>query len=77
MVPSPSSSAASTRAPRGPSLRTSRRRKRSLGPTYIYQCNYCGKRFYRKTRTSGLNKHKDKTGYPCPGRTAYHIDTRY
>ena len=77
MMPSPFASAASTRARRGPSLRTPRGRTRSPGPAHIYECNYCGKRFYRKTRTSRLNKHKDKTGYPCPGRTAYYIDTRY
>ena len=72
MLPSPFASAGARRAP---SLRTPRRR--APGPTHIYECNYCGKRFYRKTRTSRLNKHKDKTGYPCPGRTAYYIDTRY
>ena len=60
-----------------PSLRSPRRRTRSRGPTHVYACNYCGKRFYRKTRSSRLNKHKDKTGYPCPGRSAYYIDTRY
>ena len=62
-------------APRPPSVRTHRRR--SDGPTHVYECAYCGKRFYRKTRTRRLNKHKDKTGYPCPGRSAHYIDTRY
>ncbi|MCY4497838.1 MAG: nucleotidyl transferase AbiEii/AbiGii toxin family protein [Rhodospirillaceae bacterium] len=62
-------------APRPPSVRTHRRR--SDGPTHVYECAYCGKRFYRKTRTRRLNKHKDKTGYPCSGRSAHYIDTRY
>ena len=60
---------------RPPSVRS--RRHRSNGPTHVYECSYCGKRSYRKTRTSRFNKHKDKTGYLCPGRSAYYIDTRY
>lgn len=48
--------------------RTSRRS--NLGPTYIYQCLVCDKTFQRKTQTSSLNPHKDKNGFPCPGRTA-------
>ena len=57
------------------------RRSRSVtwpdGPRYIYECTYCGKRFTRKKTTSRLNPHKDKSGYPCPGRTAFQVDTRY
>jgi hypothetical protein len=49
----------------------------SYGPTYVYECTYCGKRFNRKTRTTTLNPHKDKSGYPCAGRYAYLVDTRY
>ena len=58
-------------------VRSSPRGTRATGLTHVYQCGYCGKRFYRKTRARRLNKHKDKTGYPCPGRTAYYVDTRY
>lgn len=47
------------------------------GPTYIYECSYCGKRFNRKKQTSTLNPHKDKSGYPCAGRYAHWVDTRY
>ena len=47
------------------------------GPRYIYECPYCGKRFSRKKPTSRLNPHKDKVGYPCSGRTAVYVDTRY
>ena len=49
----------------------------SSGPTYVYECNYCGKRFSRKKQTHSLNPHKDKNGYPCPGRYAHWVDTRY
>ena len=47
------------------------------GPRYIYECAYCGKRFTRKRSTSRLNPHKDKSGYPCPGRAAILVDIRY
>jgi len=50
---------------------------RHTGPQYVYECSYCNKKFYRKTRTSRLNPHKDKDGYPCSGRDALYVDTRY
>ena len=57
------------------------RRSRSVawpdGPRYIYECTYCGKRFTRKKTTSRLNPHKDKSGFPCPGRTGILVDTQY
>lgn len=49
----------------------------SGGQTYVYECSYCGKRFNRKTQTTSLNPHKDKSGYPCSGRYAHLVDTRY
>lgn len=49
----------------------------SGGPTYVYECSFCGKRFNRKTQTTSLNPHKDKSGYPCSGRYAYLVGTRY
>ncbi len=78
----PTASRRGVLSPRSPlaaptARRSPRARSRSRGPTHVYECNYCGKRFYRKTRTSRLNKHKDKAGYPCPGRSAHYIDTRY
>ena len=56
-------------------IRTPRRRRprTSTGPSHVYECSYCGKRFYRKKPASRLNPHKDKHGYPCPGRTAFLI----
>ena len=61
-------------------IRTTRRRtglSPSFGPTYVIECSYCGKRFNRKNYTTQLNSHKDKSGYPCPGRMGYMVDTRY
>ncbi len=68
-----------TRAPRHRSRHVRRMGKsnRSSGPTFVYECSYCGKRFSRKKRTHSLNPHKNKNGYPCPGRYAYWVDTRY
>jgi hypothetical protein len=62
-----------TRSPRS----RSRTLRSSTGPTYVYECTYCGKHFNRKKQTSTLNPHKDKSGFPCPGRSAYFIETRY
>ena len=60
-----------------PRVRSTRVTTRHTGPQYIYECSYCDKKFYRKTRTSRLNSHKDKDGYPCSGRHALYVDTRY
>src|SRR3989339_525676 len=56
---------------------SSRSRISSYGPRYVYQCSYCGKKFYRKNRDTSLGKHKDKNGYPCNGRYGYYVDTKY
>jgi predicted nucleotidyltransferase component of viral defense system len=53
------------------------RPSRSSGPTYVYQCGMCGKKFRRKTRSNRLNKHKAPGGWPCSGRTGFLVDTRY
>ena len=60
-----------------PRTRTPRRKSSFDGPTYIYECAYCGKRFRRKKQTTSLNPHKDKNGYPCSGRYAHWVDTQY
>ena len=65
-------------ATRSTASRPRRRRvSRSKGRRYIYRCSYCDKRFTRKKRTSRLNPHKNKSGYPCPGRIAFFVETRY
>jgi len=57
--------------------RSSRGSGYSSGPTYVYECTACGKRFNRKQMTTTLNSHKDKSGYPCYGRYGHLVDTRY
>ena len=57
--------------------RRTRAARSGSGPHHIYECTYCGKRFRRKKRTTHLNPHKDKYGYPCPGRMAMFVDIRY
>jgi predicted nucleotidyltransferase component of viral defense system len=47
------------------------------GPTYVFRCPVCHKTFNRKTMDYALNAHKNPRGYPCPGRTATFIRTRY
>jgi len=71
-----SASAFGFRQPRNASSRT-RSSFGMNGPTYVYECTYCGKRFNHKKQDSKLNKHKDKSGWDCPGRTGYYVDTKY
>ena len=47
---------------------------RQTGPTYVYECSYCHRKFRRKKQNSRLNKHKDKSGWDCPGRTGWVVD---
>ncbi|TGQ46935.1 WYL domain-containing protein [Mesorhizobium sp. M00.F.Ca.ET.216.01.1.1] len=49
----------------------------SHGPTYVFQCPVCRKKFKRKSMTSALNAHKGAAGYPCPGRTGIYVKTEY
>jgi predicted DNA-binding transcriptional regulator YafY len=62
---------------RVPSRRRSSAPFNTGGPRYIVECALCGKRFKRKQYSTKLNKHKDKSGYPCMGRTGYLVDTVY
>jgi predicted nucleotidyltransferase component of viral defense system len=50
---------------------------RRSGPKYIYQCNYCGRKFTKTTRDGTLREHKDKNGYRCGGRHGFYVDTKY
>jgi len=58
---------ARARAPRTP----------SFGPTYVYECPFCSKKFNRKTIDSNLRAHKTPSGWDCSGRIGYLVDTRY
>lgn len=49
----------------------------STGPRYVIQCMYCGRRFTKKSYETSLNPHKDKSGYPCPSRMGYLVETKY
>jgi len=49
----------------------------NMGPKYVIECPYCGKKFNRKRIDTRLNPHKDKNGYPCSGRSGYLVDTKY
>jgi predicted nucleotidyltransferase component of viral defense system len=41
------------------------------GPTYVYRCPFCDKKFRHKTQNPKLNSHKTKDGWPCPGRMGH------
>ena len=54
----------------------SRRRTSNFGQKYVFKCTICGKQFTRNSYNSSLNKHKNKEGYPCFGRTGIYITTK-
>lgn len=49
----------------------------SHGPTYVFQCPVCRKKFHRKSMTSALNPHKATNGYACSGRTGIYVKTEF
>lgn len=55
--------------------RTERRRRATYtnGPVRIVECSHCGKRFKRKTASTVLKPHKDKSGYACFGRSGHFV----
>jgi predicted nucleotidyltransferase component of viral defense system len=63
---------------------TSVRRRRSAthrtssgGPQYVIQCPACGKEFRRTTNTTRLNKHTNRFGNQCYGRSGYFVRMAY
>ena len=42
-----------------------------FGTTYNFECTVCGKTFKRSTYNASLNPHKNKQGWPCPGRVGF------
>lgn len=49
---------------------------RRSGPTYVFECTYCGKRFRHTKNDPTLRKHKQKNvHWDCPGRRGYLVDT--
>lgn len=47
------------------------------GPTYVFECISCHKRFNRKSMDGVLNPHKDRRGWDCPSRTGMYRQTKY
>ena len=47
------------------------------GPTYVYECASCGRRFSRKRQSYSLNPHKGSDGFACHGRQAVLVDVRF
>jgi len=52
-------------------------KRSSFRPKYIFQCNYCGKKFTKNKHDSSLREHKDKNGYRCGGRQGYYVEVKY
>jgi len=69
--PAPYSPGITTSRTSGPSLTASK-----TGPTYVYECSRCNKRFEHSKRDATLRAHKDKNGRPCSGRHGVWVDTK-
>lgn len=52
-------------------------RHRTYGPTYVFECPYCQRRFRHNRNNSKLGRHKTKDGWDCPGRRGFWVDTRW
>lgn len=65
--------------PRRSSSSGSRRATSGIGrgPTHVFECLLCGKKFRKKKFSGLLNPHKDKSGFPCHGRIGHHVETKY
>jgi hypothetical protein len=57
--------------------RISRASRPKIGPTYVYQCSCCQKKFNRSKPDPKLSPHKTPDGWPCPGRVGYLVETKY
>lgn len=44
---------------------------RGFGVSHTFACTVCGKTFKRSTYDATLNPHKNKQGWPCPGRIGH------
>ena len=47
------------------------------GPTFVYECEHCGKKFRHTRRDPRLRRHKAPGGWACSGRTGHLVDTVY
>ncbi|HYB73108.1 MAG TPA: nucleotidyl transferase AbiEii/AbiGii toxin family protein [Candidatus Sulfotelmatobacter sp.] len=57
------------RAPRPPG-----RSLPGYGPTYVFECVLCSKKFRRSANDPRLRKHKSNDGWDCPGRHGYLVN---
>ena len=57
--------------------RRTRTRVTKAGPTYVYQCPFCQRKFKHSTSDSSLREHKAPGGYRCAGRNGYLVDTQW
>jgi predicted nucleotidyltransferase component of viral defense system len=51
-------------------------RRHDMGPTYVYRCPACNKRFEHKTYDAALRAHKNRSGQPCYGRHGIYEGTK-
>lgn len=51
----------------------SARPRRSSGPTYVFACPACGKKFRHSKNDSALGAHKAPGGWACSGRRGYFV----
>jgi len=58
-------------------IRPAPTRGRRAVPVHVYRCIRCGKEFRHSRRDATLRAHKDPYGYPCSGRQATYLGTRY
>ena len=73
----PRGSARTSFAPVARPRRISRSSRPKTGPTYVYQCSYCQKKFNRSKADPKLSPHKTPDGWPCPGRVGYLLEMKY
>jgi predicted nucleotidyltransferase component of viral defense system len=50
---------------------------RLSGPTYVFRCGICGRRFSKRTYDGSLRPHKNKNGYPCYNTFGLYVTTKY
>ena len=55
-------------AVRKPARAPAARPQRGFGLSYTFACTVCGKTFKRDKYDATLNPHRNKQGWPCPGR---------
>ena len=58
-------------AVRRPARATAAKSQRGFGLSYTFACAVCGKTFKRDSYNATLNPHKNKQGWPCPGRVGF------